>query len=230
MNIFSVIDKKRLKKELTKEEMEFAFLGYLNGNVEDYQMSSLLMAIVINGMTDKETIDLTDIFLNSGKVIGDEEIDGIRVDKHSTGGVGDKTSMIIGPILASLGLKIGKLSGKGLGITGGTIDKLDSIPGFNTKLTSKEFIKAVKKVGFAECMQTDEFTPLDKVIYSLRSASATVESIPLIAASIMSKKLAAGAKIILLDVKYGDAAFMKTKKDAFTEPSPYSIINLISNF
>lgn len=214
MNIFGVIDKKRKGESLTKEEMEYAFLGYLNGVVADYQMSSLLMAIVINGMTEEETTILTDIFLNSGEVIGKDAIKGIRVDKHSTGGVGDKTSMIIGPILASLDLKIGKLSGKGLGITGGTIDKLDSIPGFNTKLTTKEFIRAVNKVGFAECMQTDEFTPLDKVIYSLRSASATVESIPLIAASIMSKKLATGAKYILIDIKVGEGALIKNKKDA----------------
>ena len=214
MNIFGVIDKKRKGQVLSKEELELAFLGYLNGEVEDYQMSSLLMAIVINGMTDEETFALTDLFLNSGTVIPEGKIEGIRVDKHSTGGIGDKTSLIIGPILASLGLKMGKLSGKGLGITGGTIDKLNSIPGFNTNLTMQEFISSVNKVGFTECEQTDEFTPLDKVIYSLRSVSGTVESIPLIAASIMSKKLAVGAKYILIDIKVGEGALIKTKKDA----------------
>ena len=214
MDIFGVIDKKRKGQALSKEELEFAFMGYLNKEVEDYQMSSLLMAIVINGMTDEETYDLTDLFLNSGIVLKDGIIDGIRVDKHSTGGIGDKTSLIIGPILASLGLKMGKLSGKGLGITGGTIDKLNSIPGFNTHLSMQEFVDSVNKVGFVECEQTDEFTPLDKVIYSLRSVSGTVESIPLIAASIMSKKLAIGAKYILIDIKVGEGALLKTKEDA----------------
>ena len=214
MNIFGVIDKKRMGNALSKEELELAFMGYLKGTVEDYQMSSLLMAIVINGMTDEETFDLTDLFLNSGTIIPDDAIKGTRVDKHSTGGIGDKTSLIIGPILASLGLKMGKLSGKGLGITGGTIDKLNSIPGFNTSLSMQAFINSVQKVGFAECEQTDEFTPLDKVIYSLRSVSGTVESIPLIAASIMSKKLAVGAKCILIDIKVGEGALIKTKEKA----------------
>ena len=214
MDILAIIDKKRLGQTLTDKEIKYAFMGYLNGDIKDYQMSSLLMAIVINGCNFKETIALTDLMLKSGKYLTKKDIKGIRIDKHSTGGVGDKTSMIIGPILASLGLKMGKLSGKGLGFTGGTIDKLDSIPGFNTCLTIKEFIKDLDKVGFAECAQTDEFTPLDKVIYSLRSATGTVESIPLIASSIMSKKLALGASYILIDLKLGSGALIKTIKDA----------------
>lgn len=214
MDILEIIDKKRKHLVLSKQEYEYAFMGYLNGEIKDYQMSSLLMAITINGMNFNETLDLTDIMLHSGKVIEKKDIEGIRVDKHSTGGVGDKTSMIIGPILASLGLKMGKLSGRGLGYTGGTIDKLESIPGFNVNLSTEEFIENTNQVGFAECAQTDEFTPLDKVIYSLRSVTGTVESIPLIASSIMSKKLAIGAKYILIDLKIGKGALMKNREDA----------------
>lgn len=214
MDILAIIDKKRLGQVLSDKEIKYAFMGYLNGDIKDYQMSSLLMAIVIKGFNFKETLALTDLMLKSGKYLTKKDIKGIRVDKHSTGGVGDKTSMIIGPILASLGLKMGKLSGKGLGFTGGTIDKLDSIPGFKTSLSIKEFIKTLDKVGFAECAQTDEFTPLDKVIYSLRSVTGTVESIPLIASSIMSKKLALGASYILIDLKLGSGALIKTREDA----------------
>ena len=213
MDILEILDKKRKKQELTKEELSYAFNGYLNNQIEDYQMSSLLMAITINGMSFRETLDLTDLMLHSGKVLKDE-IKGIRIDKHSTGGVGDKTSLIIGPILASMGLTMAKLSGRGLGHTGGTIDKLESIPGFKVESSLDDFVKAANKVGFAECSQTDDFTPLDKVIYALRSVTGTVESLPLIAASIMSKKLALNAKYILIDLKLGDGALIKTKKDA----------------
>lgn len=214
MNVLEVIDKKRLGKELSNEEIEFTFQNYMKGDIEDYQMSSLLMAIVINGMTLNETISLTDVMLKSGQQLDTSKIDGICVDKHSTGGIGDKTSLIIGPILASLGLKMGKLSGRGLGITGGTIDKLESIPGFRVSLTTEEFIHNLNKVGFTECEQTPEFTPLDKKIYELRSATGTSYSIPLIASSIMSKKLATNANYILIDIKVGSGALIKNKKDA----------------
>ena len=213
MDILEIIDKKRKGLSLTKTELEYAFIGYMNKQIEDYQMSSLLMAITINGMNFRETVDLTDLMLHSGIVLKNE-IRGIRVDKHSTGGVGDKTSIIIGPILASLGLTMGKLSGRGLGHTGGTIDKLESIPGFKVESSVRDFVRFANEVGFAECAQTDEFTPLDKVIYALRSVTGTVESLPLIASSIMSKKLALNAKYILIDLKVGDGALVKTKKEA----------------
>lgn len=214
MSILEIIDKKKIGQPLSKSEIDFAFMGYMNGEVEDYQMSSLLMAIVINGMTFNETLALTDVMLASGKKLETSKIDGIQVDKHSTGGVGDKTSLIIGPIMASLGLKMGKLSGRGLGYTGGTIDKLESIPGFRVALTTEEFIHNLNKVGFTECEQTPEFTPLDKKIYDLRSVTGTVSSIPLIASSIMSKKLAVGADYILIDLKVGNGALIKNKNDA----------------
>ncbi len=213
MDILNIIDKKRNNEKLSKEELNYAFMGYLNNEIKDYQMSSLLMAITINGMDFQETLDLTDIFLHSGVVLDENSINGVSVDKHSTGGIGDKTSLIIGPILASLGLKMGKLSGRGLGYTGGTIDKLESIPGFKTNLTKEEFINNVNKIGFVECSQTDDFVPLDNVIYSLRSVTGTVSSLPLIASSIMSKKLAIGAKYILIDIKIGEGALIKTKED-----------------
>lgn len=214
MNILDIIEKKRVGENLTKEEIKFAFMEYMEGHVEDYQMSSLLMAITINGMNFEETLTLTDVMLSSGKKMDTSKINGIQVDKHSTGGVGDKTSLIIGPIMACLGLKMGKLSGRGLGITGGTIDKLESIPGFRVSLTSSEFIHNLNKVGFTECEQTPEFTPLDKKIYNLRSVTGTVSSIPLIASSIMSKKLATGADYILIDLKVGNGALIQNKSDA----------------
>lgn len=216
MSILDIIEKKKNKEELNRVELTEAFMGYEKGTVEDYQMSSLLMAICINGMSLDETLILTDLMLSSGQKIDTSKIDGLMVDKHSTGGVGDKTSMIIGPIMASLGLKMGKLSGRGLGYTGGTIDKLESIPGFRVALTKEEFIFDLNSVGFAECEQTPEFTPLDKKIYDLRSVSGTVSSIPLIASSIMSKKLAIGADYILIDLKVGAGALMQTKKDAIS--------------
>ncbi len=214
LDILNIINKKRLNLPLSRNEIEYAFMGYLNGKVENYQMSSLLMAICINGMNLKETIDLTDVMLKSGKTLNTSKIKGTQVDKHSTGGVGDKTTIIIGPILACLGLKMAKLSGRGLGLTGGTIDKLESIPGFKLKYTNEEFIKNVNKVGFALMEQTDDLAPLDKVIYDLRNATNTVSSIPLIASSIMSKKLAVGAKYILIDLKVGEGALLQTSDDA----------------
>ena len=216
MNIIDIINKKRLGKELTYEEMDYAFTGYLNKIHENYQMSSLLMAIVINGMTLKETIDLTDIFIKSGEIYDLSEVGDVIVDKHSTGGIGDTTTLVVGPIVAACGVKMAKISGRGLGITGGTIDKLESIPKFNVNLTKKQFINGLKKVGFIDCSQTANLVPLDKVIYNLRNNSGTTESLPLIASSIMSKKIASGADIILIDIKVGKGALIKTKKDAAT--------------
>ena len=214
MTIVDIITKKRLNKELTREEIDFAISGYLDGTVENYQMSALLMAIVINGMTDRETIDLTDIMLKSGDVIDLSRIDGLIVDKHSTGGVGDKVTLVLAPLLASFGIKIAKMSGRGLGHTGGTIDKLESIEGFNTSLDQKSFINQVNKINIALVGQTGKIAPADKKIYALRDVTGTVESIPLIASSIMSKKLASGSDIIMIDVKVGSGALMKNLSDA----------------
>ena len=214
MNIIDIINKKRNKEELTQEELAFAFNSYLNKEVEDYQMSSLLMAITINGLVDREVFDLTDIFINSGVKLDLSIVDGVKVDKHSTGGVGDKTTLIVVPIVASLGVKVPKMSGRGLGYTGGTIDKLESIPGFNVNLTEEEFIKELGEIGMALSAQTDKLTPMDREIYALRDVTGTVESIPLIAISIMSKKIASGADKILIDIKLGNGALVKNKKDA----------------
>ena len=212
--MLDIIDKKRIGYELSPEELEYAFYGYMKGRIPDYQMSALLMAICLNGMTMEETVILTDLMVESGVKVDTSKIDGIMVDKHSTGGVGDKVTLIIGPILASLGLKFGKLSGMGLGITGGTIDKLESIPGFRVRLTKDEFVDNLNSIGISIAMQTPEFTPLDKMIYDLRNATSTVSSIPLIASSIMSKKIAIGARIILIDIKVGDGALIKNKEEA----------------
>lgn len=214
MNIVDIINKKRNNLELTKEELDFVFNGYINQKVKDYQMSALLMAICINGMTDSEVFDLIDIFIKSGETIDLSEIEGIKVDKHSTGGVGDKTTLIIAPIVASLGIKVPKMSGRGLGYTGGTIDKLEAIPGFQVNLTKEEFLKELNDIGMVICSQTDTLVPLDKEIYSLRDVTATVESIPLIAVSIMSKKIASGADKILIDIKVGKGALVKNERDA----------------
>lgn len=213
MNIIDVITKKRKGKELSYEELDYAFNGYLNGRVEDYQMSSLLMAIVINGMTLEETIDLTDIFIKSGSVCDLSDV-GLCVDKHSTGGIGDTTTLVVGPIVAACGVKMAKISGRGLGITGGTIDKLESIPKFNVNLSEKQFKEGLRTIGFVNSSQTTNLVPLDKIVYNLRNNSGTVASIPLIVSSIMSKKIASGADIILIDIKVGKGAFTKTKKDA----------------
>ena len=212
--ILDIINKKRLGEELTKEELDTFFSSYLKKKVKDYQMSSLLMAICINGMSEKEVFDLCDIFIKSGEVLDFSDIEGIKVDKHSTGGVGDKTTMVIAPIVASLGVPVVKMSGRGLGYTGGTIDKLESIPGFRTDLSDSQLKEEVRKIGMAITSQTSNLTPMDKAIYSLRDVSGTVESIPLIATSIMSKKIASGADKILIDIKLGCGALIKTKKDA----------------
>lgn len=209
--IVEIINKKRLGKILSKKELEVFFNGYLKGEVEDYQMSALLMAICIRGMTDKEIFDLTDIFIRSGEVF---DFPGIEVDKHSTGGVGDKTTLIIAPIVASLGIPVLKMSGRGLGFTGGTIDKLESIPGFRTDLTDSAIAKQKKEIGIVITAQTKDLVPLDKLVYALRDVTGTTESIPLIATSIMSKKIASGADKILIDIKVGKGALLKNKKDA----------------
>ena len=214
MNIVEIINKKRVKEELSKEELAFAFNGYLKGTVKDYQMSSLLMAICINSMTKREIFDLVDIFIKSGDILDLSSIPGIKVDKHSTGGVGDKVTLIIGPIVAACNVPVAKMSGRGLGHTGGTIDKLESIKGFNTALSEEDFINQVKNINLAVTGQTRNLCPMDKVIYALRDVTGTVASIPLIATSIMSKKIAGGADKILLDVKVGDGALMKTMEDA----------------
>ncbi len=215
MNILNIIDKKRLNKHLEYEELDYAFNGYLNKNIPDYQMSALLMAICINKIDDKEILDLTDIFIKSGQVLDVSAINGPLVDKHSTGGVGDKTTMIIGPIIAACGLKMAKMSGRGLGLTGGTIDKLESIPGFNVNLSIEDFLHQVDNIGFATIAQNENLVPMDKKVYALRDATATCESLGLIAVSIMSKKIASGSKNILIDVKYGKGALIKSKDDAY---------------
>ena len=214
MNIIEIITKKKEKRELTREELEFAFNGYLKGTVKDYQMSSLLMAICLNGMSDKETFDLVDIFIKSGDVLDLSGIPGVKVDKHSTGGIGDKITLIIGPIVASCGIKVPKMSGRGLGYTGGTIDKLESIKGFKVTLSEEEFIQEVSDIGFAVTGQTSNLCPLDKVIYALRDVTGTTDSIPLIASSIMSKKIAGGADKIFIDIKCGNGAMMKDLESA----------------
>lgn len=214
MTIIDIINKKRLGQELTRSEIEFAVNGYINGDVKDYQMSSLLMAIVLNGMDDRETIDLTDIMLNSGDTIDLSKIDGIIVDKHSTGGVGDKVTLVLAPLLASLGIKIAKMSGRGLGHTGGTIDKLEAIEGFNTKISQDKFIEQVNNINIALASEIEDVELADGKILTLRNLTGTVESIPLIASSIMSKKIASGADIIMIDVKIGSGALMKNLNDA----------------
>ena len=214
MNILDIIDKKRLGKELSYKELDYIFNGYLNGEVADYQMSSLLMAICINGMTDEETFALTKIFVDSGDVLEFPDIPGIKVDKHSTGGIGDKTTLVIVPIVASLGIPVIKMSGRGLGYTGGTIDKLESIPGYRIDLSDEEIIKQVNKIGAVVTGQTANLVPMDKVIYALRDVTATVSSIPLIASSIMSKKIAAGADKILIDIKVGNGALLPNREMA----------------
>lgn len=208
--IKDILDKKRLGGSLTKRELETIFMGYFKGVVEDYQMSSLLMAICINGMSKKEIFDLTDIFINSGEIFDLSSIPGVKVDKHSTGGIGDKTTLVVAPVVASLGIPVIKISGRGLGYTGGTIDKLQSIKGFRTELSHQEILEAVKKVGVVIAEQTTDLVPLDEVIYALRDVTGTTSSIPLIAVSIMSKKIASGADKILLDVKYGRGALVST--------------------
>ena len=213
MNIQEIIAKKRDKQELNKEEIYFFINEYTNNKIADYQASALIMAIYINGMSKEETLNLTLAMASSGDILDLSEI-GIVVDKHSTGGVGDKVTLILAPIIASLGVPVAKMSGRGLGYTGGTIDKLESIPGYKVNILEKEFIQNVKNIGISLIGQTMNLAPADKKIYALRDATSTTESIPLIASSIMSKKIAAGANKIVLDVTYGSGAFMKTKERA----------------
>lgn len=214
MRIYDIIEKKRDGHKLTKEEIDFFVQEYTNEKIEDYQASALLMAIFINGMDEEETVNLTESMAHSGDMLDLSAIDGITADKHSTGGVGDKTSLIVAPICASLGIKMAKMSGRGLGHTGGTIDKLESIKGFNVSLETEDFFKQVNEIGVSIIGQTGNLAPADKKIYALRDVTATVDNISLIASSIMSKKIAAGAKNIVLDVKCGSGAFMKDEASA----------------
>ena len=216
MNIIEIIEKKVKKQALSEEEIKYFVNGYTKDVIPDYQISSLLMAILLNGMNHDETYYLTKAMLESGEVNDLSSIDNITVDKHSTGGVGDKTTLVLAPLVASCGLVMAKMSGRGLGHTGGTIDKLESIPGFNTSLTHEQFFKQVKEINVAVIGQTSELVPADKKLYALRDVTGTVDSMPLIASSIISKKVASGADLIELDVKYGDGAFMKSKEDAQT--------------
>ena len=214
MKMYDIIDKKRQGYQLDKNEIEYFIKEYVKNNIPDYQVSALLMAICLKGMTDEEITNLTIAMANSGDTLDLSQINGITVDKHSTGGVGDKTTLIVGPIVASLGCKVAKMSGKGLGFTGGTIDKLESIDGYKTNIKRQDFLNQVNKIGISLISQSENLVPADKKIYALRDVTATVNSIPLIASSIMSKKIAAGSKCILLDVKVGSGAFMKTIEDA----------------
>lgn len=213
MNIIDIIIKKKNKEELTEEEIQYVVNNFVSGEIKDYQMSSLLMAIVINGMTDNEVIFLTKYMMLSGSILDLSNLSNV-VDKHSTGGVGDKTTLIISPIVASLDCKVAKMSGRGLGYTGGTIDKLESIPGFNVNLTKEEFIKEIEDIGMAITSQTSDIALADKKIYALRDVTGTTESIPLIASSIMSKKIASGSKNLVLDIKVGEGALIKNIEDA----------------
>ncbi|MBP3664547.1 MAG: pyrimidine-nucleoside phosphorylase [Tyzzerella sp.] len=214
MNMYDLIVKKKQGKELSEKEIRYMITDYTNGTIPDYQMSAMMMAICFQGMTPEETKNLTLAMAESGDMLNLSAIDGIKVDKHSTGGVGDKTSLVLGPMVASLGVAVAKMSGRGLGHTGGTIDKLESFTGFHTSLSNQQFIKNVNEIHMAIVGQTADLAPADKKLYALRDVTGTVDQLSLISSSIMSKKLASGADAIVLDVKTGDGAFMKTLEDS----------------
>lgn len=214
MKMYDLINKKKLTERLSKEEIEFIVKGYTDGTIPDYQMSAFLMAVCLNGMDHEETAALTVAMANSGDILDLSKIEGVKVDKHSTGGVGDKTSLVLGPMVASLGIPVAKMSGRGLGHTGGTIDKLESFPGFSTSISTEKFISNVNNIKMAIVGQTANLAPADKKIYALRDVTATVDNISLIASSIMSKKIASGSDVIVLDVKTGSGAFMKSFEDS----------------
>lgn len=214
MRMYDIIAKKRDGHELSEAEISYLIKGYVNGDIPDYQMSAFLMAVYFNSMTEKETHFMTNEVAHSGDMVDLSPIEGIKVDKHSTGGVGDKTTLIVAPIVAACGVKVAKMSGRGLGHTGGTVDKLESIPGYRTTLSREEFFRVVNETGLSVIGQSGNLAPADKKMYALRDVTATVDNIPLIAVSIMSKKLAAGSDCILLDVKTGSGAFMKTLEDS----------------
>ncbi len=216
MNMVELIEKKRFGGELDTEEIRWMIRAYTAGELPDYQMSAMLMAICFRGMTERETLDLTLAMLHSGETLDLSGVPGLKADKHSTGGVGDKTSLVLCPILASLGVKMSKMSGRGLGYTGGTIDKLESFPGFRCDLSEEEFLRGLREIGFVITGQAQGLCPADKKLYALRDVTATVDCIPLMVSSIMSKKLAAGSHSIVLDVKVGSGAFMKTPEEAET--------------
>src|SRR5208337_4772436 len=214
MRTVDLIQRKRDGGELAPEEIEFLVEGYTSGDIPDYQMSSFLMAVFFSGMSDREVSRLTECMLRSGDTVDLSSIPGVKVDKHSTGGVGDKTSMIVAPLAAAAGVVVPMMSGRGLGHTGGTLDKLESIPGFRTNLTNEEFIKQLAELGLCFIGQTDRLAPADRKLYALRDVTGTVESIPLISSSIMSKKIAEGTRALVLDVKVGSGAFIKKQVEA----------------
>ena len=214
MRMYDIIDKKKRGSELSTEEITYLVDGYVKGEIPDYQMSAFLMAVYYKGMAKEELSVFTDRMAKSGDMVDLSAIDGIKVDKHSTGGVGDKTTLVVAPLVAACGGKVAKMSGRGLGFTGGTIDKLESIPGMQTSISEQKFFDIVNKIGVSVIGQSEDIAPADKKLYALRDVTATVDSIPLIAASIMSKKLASGSDKILLDVTVGSGAFMKNLEDA----------------
>lgn len=214
MNVYEIIDKKKRGLELNQTEIEYLINGYVNNEIPDYQISAWLMAVYFQGMTDRELLALTNCMTKSGEIVDLSSIMGVKVDKHSTGGVGDKVTLVVAPIVAACGGKVAKLSGRGLGFTGGTIDKLEAIPGLKTALAEEDFFNMVNEIGLAVMGQSADIAPADKKLYALRDVTATVDSIPLIASSIMSKKLAAGSDKIVLDVTVGSGAFMKDKENA----------------
>lgn len=214
MRTYDLIKKKRDGQALSKEEIDFMIKGYTSGDIPDYQMAAFLMAVFFKGMTEEETLNFTKAMMYSGEILDLSDIDGPKVDKHSTGGVGDKTSIILAPLMAAAGLKVPMISGRGLGHTGGTLDKLESIPGFRTDLSPQEFKENIRRIGVSMIGQTPEIAPADRKIYALRDVTATIDSVPLIATSIMSKKLAEGIQGLVVDVKVGSGAFMKEAKEA----------------